>query len=78
MKTEMSEDGVIAIWPESSLEAYALRRWMEHQKIQVSDGPVRLGSIDDSRLLIDANWPRRDPSIHESPRGILDFLGEKP
>lgn len=78
MKTEMSEDGVITIRPESSVEAYALRRWMDHQKIDSSDGPVRLKSIDDSRLMINAQWPQKDPIYLDSPRGIIDYLGEKP
>ncbi len=78
MKTEMNEDGVITIRPESSVEAYALRQWMDHQKIQDSDGPTALCSLDTSKLLINAEWPPKIPFKHESPRGILDYLGEKP
>ncbi len=77
MKTEMSEDGVITIRPESSVEAYALRRWMAHQKIDAGDAPVTLGSLDTSKLLINAEWPQDRPK-HESPRGVLNFLDDQP
>lgn len=78
MKATMNENGMITIQPESSVEAYALRQWMDHQKINSGDGPISLDTLDTSKLLIDAEWPQDGWTKHEAPRGILSYLGEKP
>lgn len=75
MKIEMSEDGVITIKPESSVEAYALRRWMEVAYISVED-PLRniRNHIDPRLVCVNADWPS---ACGESPRGIFTCLEEK-
>ena len=58
MKTEMSEDGVITIRPESSVEAYALRQW-------VNDYPAHdaeCSLTQPSYLVVDARWPQEKTS----------------
>lgn len=78
MKATMNENGMITIQPESAVDAYALRQWAANQKIGACDAPVSLDSIDAAKLLIDAEWPQDGSTKHESPRGILSYLGEKP
>lgn len=57
MKTEMSEDGVITIRPESSVEAYALRRWMACEDFQVHDAATSKVCMHTmARICIDATW----------------------
>lgn len=63
MKAEMSEDGVITIRPESSVEAYALRKWMETAFISVDD-PMRdlRNHIDPRRICVNADWLPGEPT----------------
>lgn len=65
MKAEMSEDGVITIRPESSVEAYALRRWMEVAYISVED-PLRdiRNHVDPRLISVNASWPSRADITH--------------
>lgn len=51
MKAEMSEDGVITIRPESSVEAYALRAWGDkYESAMRSGGDLPVFRIDSSWL----------------------------
>jgi len=57
MKAEMSEGGVITIRPESSVEAYALRKLNDSAFIKVDDQMRMLDCyLDPRKILIDANW----------------------
>lgn len=56
MKAEMSEDGVITIRPESSVEAYALRHWSDKASFAVETEDGVQGRIDSRYLLINADW----------------------
>jgi len=57
MKAEMSEDGVITVKPESSIEAYALRKWMEVAYISVEDPLRNIRNHIDPRLFsVNAEW----------------------
>ena len=60
MKTEMSEDGVITIRPESPVEAYALRRWNDRYNWQSPDDSAKMIGYQ-SLLLVDSNWPQEQP-----------------
>ncbi len=57
MKADMNEDGVITIRPESSVEAYALRRWNDRYNWQ-SPVDVQKQVGYQSLLLINAEWPQ--------------------
>lgn len=60
MKAEMSEDGVITIRPESSVEAYALRKWNDSAFIKVDDRMRALNyHLDPRKILVDAKWLSR-------------------
>lgn len=61
MKTEMSEDGVITIRPESSVEAYALKRWSDRYNWQSPDDAAKMVGYQ-SHLLINAQWPQESAS----------------
>lgn len=77
MKTEMSEDGVITIRPESSVEAYALRRWVDSALINVDDAQRCENSYwKGSRLAINAELPAKNTIGIEPPEGILNFLDD--
>lgn len=58
MRVEIDETGLMTIRPESPLEAYALRQWMDRQCIEAREGPVSIRSLDTSMLLINASWPQ--------------------
>lgn len=60
MKAEMSEDGVITIRPESSVEAYALRRWSDRYSWQSPDDSAKMVGYQ-STIKIDASWPQEQP-----------------
>lgn len=79
MKTEMSEDGVITIRPESSVEAYALRQWIgDGRHVEIGDLQTgRIMEASPASLMIDAEWPQAESQKYESPRGVLDFLEQK-
>ena len=57
MKTEMSEDGVITIRPESSVEAYALRKFVEGAMVNFDDS-MRAENCywRGSKICVNANW----------------------
>lgn len=57
MKATMNEDGMITISAESSLEAYALRKWTESAQINIVDvARAETGYWRDSKLMVDASW----------------------
>lgn len=61
MKTEMSEDGVITIRPESGVEAYALRQWSDKSFIRIDDHARAINHhLDPRNICIDARWPQED------------------
>lgn len=65
MRAEMSENGVITIRPESSVEAYALRKWNDSAFIKVDDQMRMLDChLDPRKILVEANWPSRADIIH--------------
>lgn len=65
MKAEMSEDGVITIRPESSVEAYALRKWNDSAFIKVDDQMRALNChLDPRKILVDTNWLSRADITH--------------
>lgn len=39
MRAEMTGDGIITLFPESTLEAFALQHWKDKSTIQVNDLP---------------------------------------
>lgn len=58
MKTELDENGMITIRPESAVEAYALRQWADKGEIEVLDvASDKVINIHYSRLCIDSSWP---------------------
>jgi len=65
MKAEMSEDGVITIRPESSVEAYALRKWSDSAFIKVDDQMRMLDChLDPRKILVEASWLSRADITH--------------
>lgn len=62
MKTEMSEDGVITIRPETAVEAYALRRWMACENFQIQDAVTsKVCMHTTARICMNATWPQEQP-----------------
>lgn len=57
MRAEMREDGVITISPESSVEAYALKKWNESAFIGVDDHARAINHhLDPRKILISTAW----------------------
>lgn len=65
MKAEMSEDGVITIRPESSVEAYALREWVGGSLVEIADLPRNEAAHwRASRIKVDSSWLSRADITH--------------